>query len=100
MAGAGMAEFAIQAGELRAIRRNSWRQDSRFGFQPAETMLRFNPRQRAALSETFRELANLVAAALVIGQVVAEQPPSLWLILMGFGIWVGLVWFGVLLEGD
>ncbi len=66
----------------------------------AETMLRLNPRQRAALSETFRELANLVAAALVIGQVVAEQPPSLWLILMGFGIWVGFVWFGVLLEGD
>ena len=63
-------------------------------------MIRLNPRQRAALSETFRELANLVAAALVVGQFVAEQPPSSRLIFMGVGAWLVLVWSGLMLEGE
>ena len=63
-------------------------------------MLRLDRRQRAALSETVRELANLVAAALVIAQFVAEQPPSWWLILVGVSVWVAFVWLGVLLEGE
>jgi hypothetical protein len=63
-------------------------------------MLRLDRRQRAALSETVREFANLVAAALVIGQFVAEQPPSWWLILVGVSVWVAFVWLGVLLEGE
>ena len=63
-------------------------------------MLGLDQRQRAALSHTVRELANLIAAALVVGQVVAGQPPSWWLILTGTAAWVAFVWFGMLLEGE
>jgi hypothetical protein len=62
-------------------------------------MVRLNPRQRAALSETLRELANLIAAALAVGQVVTEEPRS-WLILAGIVIWVAFVGVGLLLEGE
>jgi hypothetical protein len=64
------------------------------------TMLRLNPRQRGALSETLRELANLVAAALVVGQFVTQQAPSWWLILTGIAAWVAFVGFGLMLEGE
>ena len=63
-------------------------------------MIRFDQRQRAALSETLRELANFVAAAFVLSQFVAEQPPSWRLIVMGMAIWVMFVGMGVLLEGE
>jgi hypothetical protein len=63
-------------------------------------MLRFDQPQRAALSETFRELANLVAAALVIGQLVVAQSPSWRLIVTGVGSWAVLVWVGVVLAGE
>jgi len=63
-------------------------------------MLRLDRRRRAALSETVRELANLAAAALVLGQFVTGQPPSFWLMLMGITIWLAFVWVGVLLEGE
>ena len=38
------------------------------------TMLRLKPRRRAVLVETLRELANLVAGALVLGRLVGNQP--------------------------
>jgi hypothetical protein len=63
-------------------------------------MIRLNPRQRVALSETFRELANLVAAALVVGQFVAEQPPFGRVILIGVAAWLALVSAGLVLEGE
>ena len=62
-------------------------------------MLRLDERQRAALSETLRELANLAAAALVLGQVVTAQPLSWRLMLMGAAVWVAFVWYGLVLEG-
>jgi hypothetical protein len=46
-----------------------------------------------------RELANFVAGALVLGQVIAEQPRS-WLIVAGVAAWIALVGLALLLEGE
>jgi hypothetical protein len=65
-------------------------------------MLRLEPRQRAALSETIRELANLVAAALVVGQVITARPQA-WLIAGGiaiWAIWLAFVGLALLLEEE
>ena len=64
-------------------------------------MLRWNPRQRAAISETLRELANLTAAALVLGQFVGTGRMSWLALAAGAAIWGGLVVFSIaLLKGD
>jgi hypothetical protein len=62
-------------------------------------MLRLKPRQRAALGETLRDLANLGAAALVFGQFIGQQPLSWVLMLAGAGIWVGFVSVALVMEG-
>ena len=62
-------------------------------------MLRLKSRQRAALGETLRQLANLAAAALGLGQFVGEQPPSWWLLVAGAAIWIALVSSALVLEG-
>jgi hypothetical protein len=41
------------------------------------TMLRLTARHREVLTETLRELANLVAGAMVLGQFVGQQAWSL-----------------------
>ena len=65
------------------------------------TMLRWNPRQRAAVSETLRELANPAAAALVLGQFVGTGRLSWFALAAGAAIWSALVAFSVaLLKGD
>ena len=64
------------------------------------TMLRLDRAQRTALSETLRELANVVAGILVLGQFIGEQPLSPWLILVGMAGWVVLSGLGVILAGD
>jgi hypothetical protein len=43
------------------------------------------------LVETFRELANLVAGALVLSQFIGQQALSLWLVLAGVAMWVLLL---------
>jgi hypothetical protein len=63
-------------------------------------MIRFDRRQRSALSETLRELANLAAAAFVLGQFVMSQPLSWGLMLMGIVFWIAFVGAGLLLEGE
>ena len=63
-------------------------------------MIRLDPQQRAALSYTVRELANLIAAALVVGPLVTQQPPSWRLILSGTAVWVVFVGFSLALEGE
>jgi hypothetical protein len=63
-------------------------------------MIRLKPRQRTALGETLRELANLVAGALVLGQFVGEQRLSIWSILVGIAAWVVLVGFVLLLAAE
>jgi hypothetical protein len=64
------------------------------------TMLRLKARRRAVLVETLRELANLVAGALVLGQFVGPQPASAWVVLGGLGSWVALVGLAILLTGE
>jgi hypothetical protein len=61
-------------------------------------MLRLERGQRVALSHTVRDLANLVAAALVVGQFVGEQSFSWRLMLLGATGWIALVVFGLILE--
>lgn len=63
-------------------------------------MIRLHRRQRAALSETLRELANFAAAALVLGQFVASQPRSWSLMLTGIAFWVASVGVSLALEGE
>ena len=67
---------------------------------PEGTMIRLDRRQRDALSETVRELANFVAAALVVGQFVASQPASWRLIFVGVFSWVVFVGCALMLEGE
>lgn len=68
--------------------------------QTSATMLRLKPRRRTVLVETFRELANLSAAALVLGQFVGQQPLSFWSILAGAGIWFVLVGAALIFAGE
>ena len=55
------------------------------------TMLRLGPHRRALLAEAFRELANLVAAALVLGQLVTQERVSPSLLLGGIAAWLLLL---------
>ena len=63
-------------------------------------MLRLKPRQRAALGETLRELANLAAGALVLGQFVGEQRLSTRSVLAGIAVWLALVGLALLLMEE
>ena len=63
-------------------------------------MLRLKSRQRAALGETVRALANLTAAALVLSQAVARQGPSWPLIATGIAGWFVLVAIALWLIGE
>ena len=63
-------------------------------------MIRLKPRQRTALGETLRELANLVAGALVLGQFVGERRLSIWSVLAGIAAWFVLVGLVLLLAGE
>lgn len=63
------------------------------------TMVRLTPQQRADLRETLRDLANLVAAALILGQFVGEQPFSVWLFLAGLVTWIVFVSFALAVSG-
>ena len=63
-------------------------------------MLRFTARQRLALGETVRELANYGAAAPVFGQFVGQGAVSGLLILAGIALWLAFVSFALVLEGE
>jgi len=63
-------------------------------------MIRFSSRQRAALGDTLRELANYGVAALVFGQLVGDVTVSWWRFLAGAAIWFVLVSLALGLEGE
>jgi hypothetical protein len=63
-------------------------------------MLRFNQSQRTALSDTLRELANVVAGILVLSQFIGEEPPSIRLIFGGVVAWLGLNSMALVLLGE
>lgn len=46
---------------------------------------------RLALVQTFRELANIAAGALVFGQALGDRPFSLALALVAVALWVALL---------
>jgi hypothetical protein len=56
--------------------------------------------QRAVLSETFRELANLAGGAMVLGQFVGERPLSAGIVLIGLLAWMILVGLALFYAGD
>ena len=60
----------------------------------------FSSRQRVALGETLRELANFAAAALVFGQFVGQGTVSLRLVLAGIAIWLTLVLLALVAQGE
>ena len=62
-------------------------------------MLRLTLEQRRALSDTLRELGNLVAAALILSQLVGQQHASVAPIVGGVFTWFVLVGFALRLEG-
>ena len=63
-------------------------------------MLRLKTRQRTVLVETLRELANLSAGALVLGQFVGQQPLSTGIVAGGIALWIVLVGWAMLLSGE
>lgn len=63
-------------------------------------MVRFSSRQRVALGQTLRELANFAAAAMVFGQFVGQQLLSWRVLLAGGTLWLVLVSYALVLEGD
>ena len=63
-------------------------------------MIRFTARQRGALAETLREVANYGVAALVFGQFVGEVTVSWWRFLAGVAIWLAFVTCALVLEGE
>ncbi len=59
------------------------------------TMLRFNRRQRTALGETLRQVGNLAAAALVLGQFVGDRSLSWRVLFAGTVAWMVFVAAGL-----
>ena len=62
-------------------------------------MLVLRREQHVLLAETLRDLANVVADAMVFGQSLADRPFSPWLAFMGAALWAGLVIVGASLVG-
>ena len=62
-------------------------------------MLDLKPRRRQVLRETLRELANLFAGAMVVGQFVGDQPLSSWVLIGGVAMWAILVGLALVLAG-
>ena len=62
-------------------------------------MLRLKPTQRAVIVEKLPDLANLVAAILVLGQFVGDEPTSTWLVTAGIAIWVTIACATLLIAG-
>lgn len=63
-------------------------------------MLRLRQGQRVALGETVRQLANLAAGALVLGQFLGAQPLSWSMLLAGTAVWIVFVLFALMLIGE
>jgi hypothetical protein len=63
-------------------------------------MIRFSSRQRVALGDTLRELANFAAAALVFGQFVGDGVVSWSTLFAGTAFWFAVIWLGLLIEGE
>ena len=63
-------------------------------------MLRLSDRQRTALGESLRSLANLMVTGFVFTNLLMQQPPSIWLIGAGIIGWLVLTGAGLRLIGE
>lgn len=54
-----------------------------------ETMLRSDERQRVVLADKMADMANLIAAALVVGFAIGEPAASARVAATAIGFWVG-----------
>jgi len=62
-------------------------------------MLVLSERQRALFADKLLDLANLAMSVGVFGQALSDRPFSIVLMLVGFGFWIGLMYFaGRLIE--
>ena len=80
---------------VRTLGQRGWASDLRL----FATMLRLNQKQRTALGDTLRQLANLVAGGLIVGQFVRPQAPSFWLAVAGVAVWFAFVGIALWLQG-
>ena len=64
------------------------------------TMVGLGPVRRALLAEALRELANPIAAALVLGQLVGEGRLSVSLLASGCALWLVLLGAAVLVAPE
>ena len=62
-------------------------------------MLRLKTGQRQMLVDKFPDVANLVVAALFLGQFLSERPFSLILALFGIAAWTVLTGFALIVAG-
>jgi hypothetical protein len=64
-------------------------------------MLRLNRRQRTAVSDSLRQVGNLIMGALALGQFVSGRPIVWTFVIGGIVTWAVFVLLGVtLLSGE
>ena len=62
-------------------------------------MLVLKRRQRELLAETFKDLANIAAGAMIFGHFLSERTFSAWITVAGLGLWLGLVGLAIKSAG-
>ena len=63
------------------------------------TMLELCERQRAVLIDKLPDVGNVAAGALIFGQALSERGFSRSIALWGFGVWLLMGGFAVVLAG-
>jgi len=61
-------------------------------------MLRFSTEQRTFVAEGLRDVANLAAGGMVLGQFLADRPFSPLVALGGLALWLGFLSYAVVLR--
>ena len=62
-------------------------------------MLVLKPGQPELLAQTFKDVANIAAGAMVFGQALSQGDFSMRLALGGIGLWIGLITLAIMLAG-
>jgi hypothetical protein len=93
---AGLLDLTAKRPDKRRLHEKARSADSTSPVsRPSLTMLRLDKTQRRAVSDTVRQLANLVAGALVLGQFVGQRPSSFILLMASVAVWFVLVCVGL-----
>jgi hypothetical protein len=64
------------------------------------TMLRLSKRGRELLADKLPDAANVALGALVFGQFLGQDPPSIVISAVGTAIWLTFMVLGFLLSED